>query len=421
MLNEYLLSKAASQPDTEPLSIRKNFLWNSIGSVFYQGCMWGITVLVVIISGYEASGILAYAIALGNMFFALALFNMRTYQVSDVGGEYTQRDYVGFRFITMGGAAIVMVVYLIITTSTDALLIATLCMFLFKADESLSAVFYGVEQRNSRMDYIGKSQIIRGCIVILSFPSILFFTNNLDLAIITMAVLCFMVTMLYDRRKAALMANVRPQFSLFKARTLFVRCLPAAIALVLYGAVVSVARQIFEWNSGAELLGIYAAIATPTVLIQVLASYLYSPFIVSIAEAWNEGDYRELLKIIGKIIIGIIFLLIALVILAVLFGDVLLRAVFGESIAAYTSILIPTIFATTSAALMALFLDIMISFRSLHIALVANVIAMAVVIVFGYGLMDSYGMNGINIVIMVAFATGILIGMILFFFNLGRK
>ena len=70
---------------------------------------------------------------------------------------------------------------------------------------------------------------------------------------------------------------------------------------------------------------------------------------------------------------------------------------------------------------MALFLDIMISFRSLHIALAANVIAMAIVIIFGYGLMDSYGMNGINIVIMVAFTTGILIGTILFFFNLGRK
>lgn len=44
----------------EPLDIKKNMLYNTIGSLTYQGCLWITTVLVVILSdGYSDSGILS--------------------------------------------------------------------------------------------------------------------------------------------------------------------------------------------------------------------------------------------------------------------------------------------------------------------------------------------------------------------------
>lgn len=44
------------------LSLKANMLWNSFGSLFYSGCQWLVTVMVVRLStSYEAAGILAVA------------------------------------------------------------------------------------------------------------------------------------------------------------------------------------------------------------------------------------------------------------------------------------------------------------------------------------------------------------------------
>lgn len=76
----------------EAASIRRNMLFNTIGSLTYQGCLWITTVIVVILSdSYSASGILSFAMTIGNMFSAIGTYSMRTYQVSDVKGKYSQR------------------------------------------------------------------------------------------------------------------------------------------------------------------------------------------------------------------------------------------------------------------------------------------------------------------------------------------
>ena len=48
----------------EPLSVKHNLLWNTIGCLFYLGCQWLTTILVVTLTGdYANSGLLAYAMA----------------------------------------------------------------------------------------------------------------------------------------------------------------------------------------------------------------------------------------------------------------------------------------------------------------------------------------------------------------------
>lgn len=397
----------------KPISIRKNLIWNSIGCLFYQGCMWLITVLVVLVSGYEDSGVLAYAIALGNMFFSLALYNMRVYQVSDVAGENSQQNYVAFRLITIVGAFVMMAIYLFATTKSSALLIASFCMLLFKADEAMSSVYYGVEQLGGRMDYIGRSQILRGLIILIGFTSVLYVTHNLDLAIIVMAVFCIAVTFLYDRKRALLMFNVVPKISLNKTKHMFRKCFPSAVTLLFYGAVVSIARQIYEINYGEELLGIYAAIATPAVLVQVMASYLYSPFIGLFAEEWKKKNYKRLAAMLFKIIGAILGVVLLLCVFAVFFGNDFLVLLYGESISSYTHILVPTLIAVAAVAFMALFLDLMVSFRKLSVAFCSNALALLIVVLGGSPIMNQFGMNGINIVIIIGFLTGVLFGLAL--------
>ena len=121
----------------KPLGIKKNMFYNTIGSLTYQGCLWITTVLVVILSnGYSDSGILSFAMTIGNMFTAVGTYNMRTYQVSDIKGKYSQRNYVGFRLLTLIIGVIGLGIYSIVVSPDSLTLIAVFAYLLFKVDES---------------------------------------------------------------------------------------------------------------------------------------------------------------------------------------------------------------------------------------------------------------------------------------------
>ena len=78
-----------------------NLIWNTFGSVYYQGCLWLLTVLVVRFSfDFQNSGYLALAMSIGNIMFALGSYNMRTYQVADVHNRFSLSNYIGLRLFT---------------------------------------------------------------------------------------------------------------------------------------------------------------------------------------------------------------------------------------------------------------------------------------------------------------------------------
>ena len=81
---------APSKKKPAELSIGRNMLWNSAGSLTYLALQWAITIVIVrLSSGYDAAGVLALAMTVFNIFSPLAIYRMYTYQVSDVKRENT--------------------------------------------------------------------------------------------------------------------------------------------------------------------------------------------------------------------------------------------------------------------------------------------------------------------------------------------
>ena len=74
--------------------------FNSMGSLFYLLCQWLLTVVVVPLCSFEAAGILTLAISLTNVFFTLATFGIRIFQVSDSQGKYGPGLYISTRVFT---------------------------------------------------------------------------------------------------------------------------------------------------------------------------------------------------------------------------------------------------------------------------------------------------------------------------------
>ena len=401
-----------SQGDQRHLSLKRNVLWNTAGSVFYQGCLWLMTVLVVRLSAdYQNSGMLAFAMSIGNIYNALGTYNMRTYQVSDVTGLYSASNYVGLRIVTVTLGMAICGVYAIVVAQSPATLWVILAFLLFKADEAFVNVLYGCDQVAMRLDYVGISQIFRGIIVVALFVVGMLVSESLVLTLLFVFIGCVAVTLLYDLPRSRTVTNdISPSISRSQCLALLRQCLPTVAGSVIGGLVVSTARQYFGIAYGEEALGIYASVATPCVIIQVLAQNLYTPMLGPIAGHHRSGDtdaarrdtIRLLLLVVGVALgISLVFSLVA---------EPLLTLIYGPSIVPYINVLPLAMVVMTGVAAMALVSDLLIVFGHLRTTLLANGIALVVCMALVVPCTQAWYMNGLNIALIVAYVIAVMFG-----------
>ena len=350
--------------------------------------------------------------ATGNMFASISLFKIRTFQVSDLTGEYSNRDYIGFRLFTITISMLFSIAYLALITKNVTLFATTILYLLFKADETFADVLYGIEQRNGRMDYIGKSQLLRGAATLLGFTAPILATGNLLYAIAGMLMACASVTLLYDFRNAGKFGPCLPSFKLSRIAGLFKACLLPTIANFFATSIVSIARQRYGILAGETSLGLYASIATPAVLIQAGAAYLYSPLIGSLAKTLHErGIYSfksSALKILLLIIIGAglpsaVLTIVAPTVLVTLFGNDLLPHIW---VFPYSLI------ATISIAALLYINDILLILRDGKTQIAINAFALALTAFLTERLIGKYGMNGINVTIITSATIASFVGLL---------
>lgn len=407
---------------TQPLSVRVNMLYNVIGSLSYQLCLWLTTMLVVMLSdGYGNAGMLAFAMTIGNMMSGIGTYDMRTYQVSDVRHEYTQGEYVGFRLVTLAIGIAVTIAYATFTSPDAATLAATIAYILFKTDESFADVLYGVEQIAGRMDFIGKSEMLRGVLIVAAFATTLRCTGSILVAIIAMLPVGLTVTVLYDIPHARRLMTIRPTIAKKTAIRLLMECLPMVIGITLIGMVVSVPRQYYANAYGSDALGIYATIATPAVLVQAAARYLYAPLLVDMAGRWATYGGNDTTGENGKdgfwwyalrvLIVMLLLIAISIPVLSI-GGEWLLGIVYGDRTSGYTYLLPGALVGTGLMALLGFMSDTLVICRDTRglvgIAVMSLVSSAALMMPLTAGM----GLSGINATVIAATGIGTLMAML---------
>lgn len=392
------------------LSLVENTLWNSIGCSVYLGCQWLITILVVTLStGFENSGTLAMAMAVGNIYSPLAQYRVRPFQVSDVGGQYATGNYVAFRFVTIAGSLVACGVYAIAISGLTPVLLTIGLYLLFKTDEAFSDVLYGVDQYHARMDYIGVSQMIRGIVSLIAFSSVLMIFQDLNLAIVSMFATCLCVTLFYDIPKAGTFGSLLPTIKIFQVKQLLALCLPGALSVAMVTAVVSIPRQFFGVLYGEDALGVYAAMAAPMVLVQISASYLYSPLLGSFAEKVSERDFKGFAAQLRRVCVMLAALIVAMTIIMAFAGEPVLVLLYGDVMREYSYLIVPLVISTALVALMWFSIDTLVVLRKMKFALVGNAVAFVSCIASTYFLLTMWYMNGINYTVIISLGIGVLV------------
>ncbi|MCD8323343.1 MAG: oligosaccharide flippase family protein [Clostridiales bacterium] len=383
---------------TDGKSIQQNMIFNTVGSLVYYACQWLMSVIIVRISGFDDVGLLSLAMSATSAPGIVGLFNVRSYQVSDIDGQYTDREYIRSRIYTnMLSVAVCLGVVLFYGYSAEKAVIILVFMA-FKVAEGMADVYYGIYQKNQRLDFAGISLTIRGLGSLACFLGVFFASGSLLLSIVIMSAFSMSIVLLYDRkqaRKYQVGEKEDRKMLLKQVRLLLITCLPLAVVSFLNNLSLTIPKLYLESYFGETIMGIYSSVASPTIVIQLAATTLFAPLIPPLTLEFSRGRRRSFLKKLGQFAALIGGLTVLALILAKILGRWALVLLFGSEIEPYVYLFIPVIIISILIAVNASMFSICTLMRAIRIQYVIGAAAIAAALIGSLTLVKGLSMNGV--------------------------
>ena len=378
-------------------NIRKNVIWNTLGTMIYCAAQWVITIIVVHMAGYEDAGYLSLAMTTSSTFSVICLFGMRNFQISDVRREFSPHEYVGSRILTCAAAFLVCAAAAFIENAPYQAL--CICGFmLIRVAEGVVDVLYGEDQKLNRYDLIGKSFIFRGIGIVASFVAGMAATQSLLYSILLMAASSLLIAVFFDCRKTTALEEIRPVIFSTKVNKLLMHCAPLVVYSFLLSALNLTAKNVLRDTEGTAVLGIYSSMASPTLVVQVFATVAFSPFLPRLSKLIETNRMIPLRKAIRKVYLCCLGLAAFVQLGAMLLGRWGLRLLFGESILAYYEAFYPIVWCTILLGLIYTIGAILIALRRIRFLFWGMIADYLLCLLLVKPCMIRYGMNGASVV-----------------------
>lgn len=370
----------------------ENVVYNTYGTFFYFFCQWLITVLVVRISGYHDAGILSLIISTTNLFYCIAAFGVRNYQVSDVEHRYSDNHYLTMRILTVTFTLILFFISLRFYGFDYETILCSIVYIFYKCGEAFSDVLFGSYQRYSCYKDIAISYTLKGFSTLVLFVGVLSITQSLFLTLISNVIAYYLVLRFYDLPK--LKRKFKFEFVRFDYKILLRVCFP----LMLYSCMVPylnfITRFIIENKFGIEILGYYSSVTMVLSVMTTLMNSVFVSVIPKLSSLYISKEKKHIFKIINRLLLVIILIAIIAVICAKFMGNIIFSLVFGKSILKYMFLLVPTIIASIVLTITSFLSSTLISFKDTKAMLLGNLSGVVVCTLFLSFFVNQFALEG---------------------------
>ena len=348
-------------------NIKKDYLWNTLG-VFAQNAISPLlTIAITRINGIYDTGIFSFAFSVSIVFWAIGMWGGRTYQVSDIKHEFSNRSYLVVRlvlsiFMLLGAIFFSLVSHYDATKSAIIIILV-----LFKAIESISDAIYGILQIHSRLFIAGKSLLYKSSVGFMLFIIIDILTKSIFLscaAIMIVNILFFVFYDIYNVNKFESIKIKSDQLSNFASSAIVImkRCLPVSAVIFLAMFSLNIPRYFIDMYH-SEQIGYFGILAMPITLITLIMSFILQPNIISLSKHYNEKKYSIFQITVNKLVFGTIAIGIFIFLVAFIIGTPVLELVFGISFDGYKAVLMIMITGGIASALVSIYINILIVMR----------------------------------------------------------
>lgn len=365
---------------------------NSFGTIFYFVCQWLITVFVVRLSGYKDAGVLSLIISTTNIFYFIALFGVRNYQISDVTIKHSDSEYIYMRIITSAISFLLFEIIVNILNFDHYTLICSNIYIFYKIGEAFTDVIFGSFQRYDDYKSIAISYILKGSISLLVFICVMSISHSLFYSLL-FDVICYYIVIIYFDF-FHLKKNFTFKFKRYKIQKIFYICLPLMIYMLIVPYLNFISRYIVSINYNKTVLGGYSSITMVFTIASTLISSIYVSIIPKISIFYIEKKYQRAKSLIINISVLIFVLGFLGLIASTFIGEFIFEIIFGSKIAAYIYLLNPTIIASIVLCFTTFYSSLLIAFGRNKFVLLYNFIGAIICTITISPLISWFGLIG---------------------------
>lgn len=313
----------------------KNLSWTIIGNFFFSFVKWLILIMFIHFLTSKNVGEYSLALAFTAPFFLFANMRLRTLYVVNNNNNY--KEFIIIRLI-------IMIISMAVISIISSLIFAEylhifVLVSIIKASELFSDLLYALPHKKNRLDLVGKLLFYKGWGVLLVVSLALLFSDSLFVILIFYSIFSVLYIIIEYRFCATYFEIEKFRFSFFK--TILISAIPLGFVQFLSSINTSLPKYFIEIFHEIELVGIFTSITYILVISNLLMSSISQTYMLSIKNLIEQNNYSKLKDLIYKklSIIGV-FIGVASVILTIIFGEIFLKFIYGDTIADYKNILI---------------------------------------------------------------------------------
>ncbi len=276
-----LNAKSNSQSALDSTNLRKNFIWNTIGSTASAFVSLFYMMIITRLNGIDDAGIFSFAFSTTNIFLVIGVYSGRTFQVTDKNKKTTDSDYFYLKFVTCAVMLLVSLGFCLIRGYTGEKFVIIMFLAIARTLETIAECAYAVIQKNDRLYQVGRSMLMKSLGGLIGFFIIDYLTRNVTLSCVMIILAYLLPILFYDFPKLFKTDFHFRKFSGQKVRYLLQIGFFTFSFTFLNLYVINAARYAIDSMASDSAQTIYGVIAMPATVLSLIGQYLIQPFLTN--------------------------------------------------------------------------------------------------------------------------------------------
>lgn len=378
-------------------NIRKNFLWNIIGSTLNAGTSLIFLIIVTRLNGVNDAGIFTFAFSTACLLQVIGIYCGRAYQVTESNQNITNNDYVYSRYFT----CIIMILCSLIFTFTKGYTIykftIIILLTIYKMIEAFSECIYAIIQKNDELYKVGISLFFKGLLGIILFFIVDKLTKNLILSIITLIFVNLFFLIFYDLKNSKEYRKQENKYNYKNVLLIFKHGFYTFAFTFLTQYVINAAKYAIDNNMTNNYQTIFGIILMPATLIILFGQFMIHPFLVTLTNNLKEKKIKDFSKMTLRLCFCVFIFGVCADVVAHFIGIPFLEFIYGINLHDYLNPLIIIISGATLFGLSYILSNALIAMRKTVIQTIIFLIATIFIYVLSNKLVISNGIFGASI------------------------
>ena len=376
---------------------KREFIWNTIGSLISSVLNAIILAFCTRLNGIEIAGMFSISYATASILDSVGNFGLRIYQTTDTERKNTFSEYLIARLFAVTIMVMVGIIFVIVTGYTEEKLYICILLILFRAIENISETYQAEFQLNGRLELGGKTIIYRNIIGLIVFFILDYITRNIILSLIGFLITNIIIFAVYDARLIKKFTKISFKVNKENVIKVIKECIPLAVSTLISMYVINAVKYAIDKSGDYTMQTYFNILYMPTFIINMLSIFIIKPFLKPFGEYWNEKKYKKFIKIILAIVGILALATICAEIGAYIVGIPILNLLYGVDLGDYKIHLMLLIFSGFLYACTNVLFNALGTMRAQKLTTIAYTVVSIFALFVPEKLVELYGMTGASI------------------------